>query len=108
MIQPPDGITARWLQSTGAGDDVLEVTVAGAVRVTMHANAATIRQIADAGELERFGMAASHVGMALHLYRLAHEPDHARASEAEARAALAARNASVERQRAAREQGMIE
>ncbi len=83
-------MTVHWRQSTGAGDDVLEVTAPGMV---LEVTAARLRQLADTGELEVFGDAAAEVENALHLYRLAHEPALARASEDEARAALAHRRA---------------
>lgn len=100
-------IAASWLSSTGAGDDVLEVTMGGPVEVTMRVNAANLRQIADTQGLEVFGLAAGHVAGALDLYRLAHEPALAHASEDAARAALAERRASNEKLEQARRDGVI-
>lgn len=84
-------MTASWLTSTGAGDDVLEVTHDAGVVST--GTAATIRRLADEGHLGVFGDAQAEVETALRLYRLAHEPALARALEDDARAALAARRA---------------
>lgn len=68
-------IEAHWLTSTGSGDDVLEVTI----RVT----AAQLSGVSDAHLLVAFGSAAAAVGERLNLYRLAHMPGVAQASEAE-------------------------
>lgn len=87
---------ASWESSTGAGDDVLEVTdgAHGSGVTVTRVTAADLRRIADAGELEdRFGAAASTVAMALHLYRLSHEPALARAAEDAVREQLAQRRA---------------
>lgn len=86
--------TVRWLTSTGAGDDVLEVTAPG---VVITATASHVRGLAERGELEVFGAAQAQVENALRLYRLAHEPALARALEDDARAALAQRRAEDER-----------
>lgn len=96
--------TVRWLTSTGAGDDVLEVTGVGFV---LTATAAHVRRLSERGELDSFGGAQAQVEVALELYRLAHEPAYARASEDAARAALAHRRESLKREREAREQGML-
>lgn len=100
-------ITASWLRSTGAGDDVLEVRSPGPVDLTMRVNAAHLRQLADDNALELFGPAQAEVEVALNLYRLAHEPAYAQASEDEARRGLAARRELAERERLAREDGLI-
>jgi hypothetical protein len=97
-------VSVRWLTSTGAGDDVLEVTAPGMV---LTATAAHVRRCVDAGELEAFGSFAGEVEAALHLYRLAHEPALARASEDDARAALARRRAQDSQLAEARQKGWI-
>lgn len=68
-------IEAHWLTSTGAGDDVLEVTI--------RATAAQLDGVSDAHLLVAFGSAAGVVGERLNLYRLAHLPGVAQAAEAE-------------------------
>lgn len=77
-------IEAHWLQSTGAGDDVLEVT--------FRATSAQLLSVSDE-DLERIvgPVGAPIVREKLTLYTLAHQPAVAQASEDQARADLAAR-----------------
>lgn len=102
-------VGASWETSTGAGDDVLEVTHDSPTGITVtRVTAADLRRIADAGELEeRFGSAFGAVGLMLKLYRLAHEPALARALEDETRAALARNRELAEREHAWRQSGEL-
>lgn len=89
-------MTASWLQSTGAGDDVLEVTAPGMV---LEVTASRLRMLVERGELAVFGEHTPAVLQAFDLYRLAHEPAHAKASEDAVRAQLAERRAQDARRR---------
>lgn len=96
-----EAIGAHWQRSTGAGDDVLEAHCSThGLEVSWLVTAARLRQLADADQLAIFGPCQAIVTERLGLYRLAHEPDLARASEAEAMAALKRRRAEPAKLRA--------
>lgn len=68
-------LEAHWLTSTGAGDDVLEVTI--------RATAGDLSAATEAAIRATYGAAAGAVIERLNLYRLAHLPGVAQAAEAE-------------------------